>query len=104
MNFGRLDLWRDRCSARGYEWVVYVWAALAGGVWGGLAVPLAFEFEPNNAVLWLALWPGWLDFQLRSHLSTIGWNPIVESAIIGAVGACLVAYMVLTVSHVRETQ
>jgi hypothetical protein len=30
------------------------------------------------------------------------WNPILESSIVGAAGACIVAYMSLTISHIRE--
>jgi len=71
-------------------------------VWGGVAFSLAFDAMPSNAPQWIALWPVWLDFQLRSQISTAFWNPILEPSIIGAAGACAVVYILLTFSHIRE--
>jgi hypothetical protein len=91
------------CGIRDYEWVVYAWSAGVGALWGGLVNPFAFGIRPGNALAWLSLWPGWLDIQLRSLVvSTAFWNPIVEPSVIGMVGACVVAYMLLTISHIRE--
>jgi hypothetical protein len=103
MNFGQFGLWLERFSIRGYEWVVYAWSAGVGALWGGLVNPFVIGVEPSNPLVWLVLWPGWLDLQLRSLVvSTAFWNPIVEPSVIGMVGACVVAYMLLTISHVRE--
>jgi hypothetical protein len=99
---GALGLWRERCSVRSYEWVLLVWSVLAGGLWGGFALPLAFEYPPSNFAHWIALWPVWLDLQLHSRLSMAFWNPILESSIVGAAGACIVAYVLLTIIHIRE--
>ena len=101
-DFRRLELWRDRCSVRSYEWVVVVWGALVGGMWGGFALALAFEYPPRNIAHWIAVWPAWLALELHSHVSMASWNPILESSIVGAAGACVVAYMSLTISHIRE--
>jgi hypothetical protein len=91
------------CGIRGYEWVIYAWSAGVGALWGGLVNPFVSGVEPSNPLQWLALWPGWLDLQLRSLVgSTAFWNPIVEPSFIGMVGACVVAYMLLTISHIRE--
>jgi hypothetical protein len=72
-------------------------------LWGGLVNPFVIGVEPSNPLQWLALWPGWLDLQLRSLVvSTAFWNPIVEPSFIGMLGACVVAYILLTISHFRE--
>jgi hypothetical protein len=51
----------------------------------------------------LGVWPAWLDLELRSLVSsTAFWNPILEPSIIGALGGCVLAYVALTVSHIRD--
>lgn len=101
---GRLDLWRDSLTIRGYEWFVYAWSAGVCALWAGVAKPFSFEYQPSNALQWLAVWPAWLDLQVRLLLSTTAyWNPILEPSIIGAIGGCAVAYLLLTVSHLRDS-
>jgi len=100
---GRLGLWRDSLAVRRYEWVVYAWSAGVGAVWGGIADPFTFGYDPSNRLEMLGVWPAWLDLELRSLASsTAFWNPILETSIIGAIGGCVVAYVLLTISHARE--
>ena len=101
-NFGRLEMWRESLSIRGYEWVVCAWSAGFGAVWGGIGFSFAFDSQPT-ALEWLVLWPVWLDVQIRSQFSMAFWNPILESSIIGAIGGFVVAYVLLTISHVRDS-
>lgn len=66
-------------------------------LWAGVA-------NPSNPMQWLAVWPAWLDLQVRLILSTTAyWNPVLEPSIIGAIGGCVVAYLLLTASHLRAS-
>ena len=89
---------------RSYERIFYALCALAGLVWGALAMVITFEKSAGDGLVrWVALWPASADLAIRSELSTTWlWQPILESSVIGAFGVCAAAYALVSISHIRE--
>jgi hypothetical protein len=100
--FGPPGLWLETFSVRSYERIVYAWCVLSGGLWGWFAMATLFVYEPSKVVTWVAFWPAVLALQVPLRISTALWPYELEAAVIGVVGVCLVGYVLLAISHLRE--
>ena len=84
-------------AIRDYERTVYVLGACSGAVWGGISLGIMFGFDQSGPVTWLLLWPAWLDLILLRNPS------VLQSCVVGVLGVDSVVWILLTVSHLRES-